>query len=439
MILYFIKVCLVSASLFLIYRLFLKKRTPITFNRFFLLIILLVSALIPTLDFSIVIPEDQAIFYEGSKAIFELEERAKLTEVNIENKSTALDWSIGVSFLYFFISFLLFIRFILVGSRLFSKRLTKGEPQQGMRVFYHENKGIYSFFNRIYLPIQQANIDSTIWQHEKAHYRQLHSIDNILAEMYLIIFWLNPISWFIGRDIKENHEFLADQKVVKDYDALQYMKTILQQCQEQKSTALYSSFSYLSIKNRIKMLQTPSKHPIKQFLLVSIGLILSGSLIALFSFKPAQINKKINNQVSTNFGVDLFKRPVGLPINPKHVEKVSSGFGVRIHPVTKTKKMHTGVDLIAAKGTEILTIGDGKVLKAEYSEGYGYHIVIQHNMKYKSMYAHLKSLNVKEGDFVKIGDVIGIIGNSGKSLGTHLHFELHEFDQKVDPDIKIDC
>ena len=75
----------------------------------------------------------------------------------------------------------------------------------------------------------------------------------------------------------------------------------------------------------------------------------------------------------------------------------------------------------------------GKVVKAEYSEGYGNHIVIQHNEKYSTKYAHMKSLAVKVGDEVEAGSTIGVIGTTGRSMSIHLHFEVLENGSAVNP------
>jgi len=104
--------------------------------------------------------------------------------------------------------------------------------------------------------------------------------------------------------------------------------------------------------------------------------------------------------------------------------EVTSGFGMRMHPIKKVKKMHKGVDFKAPMGTPVQATSDGKIVKAEYHKGYGNHIVIQHDEHYKSLYAQLSRMDVKVGQEVKKGDIIGAVGSSGMSTGPHLHYEV---------------
>src|SRR5690606_17261973 len=108
------------------------------------------------------------------------------------------------------------------------------------------------------------------------------------------------------------------------------------------------------------------------------------------------------------------------------------GYGWRIDPVYKTRRMHWGMDFTAPVGTEVYSTGDGVVEELEIkSWGYGKSIVIDHGYGYKTRYAHLSAFKVKKGDKVKRGDLIGLIGNSGKSTGPHLHYEVEHNGQKI--------
>jgi len=113
-------------------------------------------------------------------------------------------------------------------------------------------------------------------------------------------------------------------------------------------------------------------------------------------------------------------------INPLNGDfEISSAFGMRMHPIQKTKKMHKGVDFKAPAGTAVVATSDGVVVTAKYSEkGYGIHIVIKHDDHYKTLYSQLSRMDVKEGDRVKKDQVIGAVGSSGASTGPHLHYEV---------------
>lgn len=113
---------------------------------------------------------------------------------------------------------------------------------------------------------------------------------------------------------------------------------------------------------------------------------------------------------------------------------LSSPFGFRNDPVYGGTRFHSGQDFAADRGTPVYASGDGVVEKAECKfTGYGNEIVINHGYGYKSRYAHLNTMEVAEGMKVHRGERIGTIGNSGKSTGTHLHYEIEYRDNKVDP------
>ncbi|MGB3618048.1 MAG: peptidoglycan DD-metalloendopeptidase family protein [Catalinimonas sp.] len=113
--------------------------------------------------------------------------------------------------------------------------------------------------------------------------------------------------------------------------------------------------------------------------------------------------------------------------------RVGSGFGKRIDPVYKTIKMHGGVDFAAPTGTKIYATGDGVVKKARYNGGYGKCVELDHGFGYKSLYGHMSKIMVKPGQRVKRGDVIGLVGSTGKSTGPHLHYEILKNNTRINP------
>jgi murein DD-endopeptidase MepM/ murein hydrolase activator NlpD len=126
--------------------------------------------------------------------------------------------------------------------------------------------------------------------------------------------------------------------------------------------------------------------------------------------------------------------PAIMPISNKDLTRTASGYGWRIHPIYKIKKMHEGMDFTAPTGTEIYATGDGVVETARSSlRGYGKRIVIDHGYGYKTRYAHLQAYNVRRGQKVKRGDVIGYVGSTGLSTAPHLHYEVEKDGKKVNP------
>ena len=117
--------------------------------------------------------------------------------------------------------------------------------------------------------------------------------------------------------------------------------------------------------------------------------------------------------------------------------EISSKFGWRTNPVTQRKEFHTGIDLRAPIGTPILAPADGVIKSISYNQGRGYGNIISlgHNYGFESYYAHLQNKPVvKEGQFVKKGDLIAYSGNSGMSTGPHLHYEVHFIGRTLDPE-----
>ncbi|MDX1651379.1 MAG: M23 family metallopeptidase [Brumimicrobium sp.] len=130
----------------------------------------------------------------------------------------------------------------------------------------------------------------------------------------------------------------------------------------------------------------------------------------------------------------LASLPAIQPVNNKELRRMASGYGWRVDPIYGTRRMHWGLDFTAEIGTEIYATGDGVVETVESNSwGYGREIVINHGFGYKTRYAHLSEFKVKVGQRVKRGDLIGLMGSSGKSTGPHLHYEVEKDGQKVNP------
>ncbi|MBR4151236.1 MAG: peptidoglycan DD-metalloendopeptidase family protein, partial [Firmicutes bacterium] len=104
--------------------------------------------------------------------------------------------------------------------------------------------------------------------------------------------------------------------------------------------------------------------------------------------------------------------------------RVTSPFGNRLHPILKVYKLHTGIDIGAPNGTNILAANDGTVISAGYNNSYGYMVMLDHGGGIVTLYAHCSKLLVSKGDAVARGQVIALVGSTGMSTGPHLHFEV---------------
>lgn len=136
----------------------------------------------------------------------------------------------------------------------------------------------------------------------------------------------------------------------------------------------------------------------------------------------------------TEKGIALKKTLDRKPMEFKKA-RISSRFGKRFHPILKQYRTHSGVDYAAPMGTKVYASGDGTVVSSKWVNGYGNYITIRHNSEYSTGYAHLKSFakGIRPGVRVKQGQVIAYVGNTGRSTGPHLHFEVIKNGRKVDP------
>lgn len=172
------------------------------------------------------------------------------------------------------------------------------------------------------------------------------------------------------------------------------------------------------------------------------------------SMDNAQIAEGINNALSTvynrmavqersykeiegmirNKEKLLASTPAIQPISNRTLNRLSSGFGYRIDPLYKTVKFHPGLDFSAPQGTPIYATADGVVRTAgNLGNGYGNHVVISHGYSYSTLYGHMYRIKAKKGQRVKRGEIIGYVGNSGKSTGAHLHYEVIKGKKHLDP------
>jgi murein DD-endopeptidase MepM/ murein hydrolase activator NlpD len=126
--------------------------------------------------------------------------------------------------------------------------------------------------------------------------------------------------------------------------------------------------------------------------------------------------------------------PAIQPVSNGDLKRVASGFGYRIDPVYKTVKFHAGLDFSAPQGTPIYATANGVTKVAgNLGNGYGNHVVINHGYGYETLYGHMFKVKVRPGERIKRGEIIGWVGNTGKSTGPHCHYEVHKNGRKLDP------
>jgi hypothetical protein len=116
--------------------------------------------------------------------------------------------------------------------------------------------------------------------------------------------------------------------------------------------------------------------------------------------------------------------PAIQPVLNKDLKRTASGYGMRIDPIYHIPKFHSGMDFVAVAGTDIYATGNGVVIYAAWKQGYGNCVIIDHGYDYKTLYGHIEKYKVKVGQKVSRGEIIATVGNTGKSTGSHLHYEV---------------
>ena len=412
----------------------------LNFKRFYLLAAVVLALVVPLLS-------DYLYFFSSNSMVsyIDLElvnsqinsfqyEALKIGNLKVSDSETIHLWY----WIYLIVTAFFVIRY---GANLYHiLKLThrKGPRINGMQsILIREESNPFSFFNYVFINENEfaklAN-NHAILSHEKAHALQKHSIDLVFIGFVKAVFWFNPILLAFKKAMQDNHEYLADNYACKQLiDRNAYLLEIMNYIKTKKNlNPLSSHFAHQIIKKRIQMIQEKKPKTMKKALTISFSIATTFALLTVFSFTiketdlPSTIGTAIHKTTDRH-------TPSILPMPKSAITKISSAFGMRHNPFLKSKQMHKGIDIVAPKGTAIVATADGKVYYAGFSQGYGNHIKIKHGDTYETMYAHLDKLEVKSGELVKKGERIGLIGNTGKSVKTHLHYEVEKEDKKVDP------
>ncbi|NTU68042.1 MAG: M23 family metallopeptidase [Chlorobiaceae bacterium] len=147
-----------------------------------------------------------------------------------------------------------------------------------------------------------------------------------------------------------------------------------------------------------------------------------------------QIDRENKQQIRTKSPAGREKSIVGTRPSIKPIEGlVSSGFGLRMHPIHKRMIFHAGTDFSAPVGTKVMATADGTVMFSGFDTGYGKKVILDHGNGYQTIYAHLSKAVIRQGQHVRCGDIIAFSGNTGLSTGPHLHYEVRKNNTVVNP------
>lgn len=447
------------------YRVLFHLHLPHTWNRWLLIGGLVGSFTLPLFSVTVEIPyaispdwkELNETVSQFSPTVEELSMvsviAGKAESIEREKESAIISfWEIGFM-IYLFIGFWFAFRFSNGLSEIF-KRIQNsiGEKRKSYFLLKQMNGGPpSSFFSFILIDDSFDELNSLaqeqIIAHELIHIEEKHSWDILFIELIQVIQWFNPFVHFYKKTIQEIHEYIADEKTTQVFNKYEYSRLLVNLKGNIPTLALVNGFAKSLISNRIQMLMNPSDPSRgRKYWILPIVLILTGIFSCDFSFeqKPLATTSMLKaDSLAAPIETPFSKKeeivnyiPVIKPINAK----VDVAFGMRMHPIMKYRRMHTGVDFIVPTGTPVHATADGIVKIAGTEKGgYGVQIQLVHysgkgEFRFQTKYAHLLSAEVKEGQSVKQGDVIGFSGNSGLSRGPHLHYEVIDKTRKVDPE-----
>lgn len=163
------------------------------------------------------------------------------------------------------------------------------------------------------------------------------------------------------------------------------------------------------------------------------------TLLSLAQQRGSQLTDQLQQEVSPaledTLAAEAHRKaafPDGLPLHTDF--RVSSEFGVRSNPFGRRNyEMHNGIDFVAPYGTPIHATANGTVTRAQNIGGLGKHVIIDHGYNYETLYAHMSELKVTEGQTIRRGEIVGLLGNTGRSSGPHLHYEVHRGQKPLNP------
>jgi murein DD-endopeptidase MepM/ murein hydrolase activator NlpD len=431
---YLLKVHLAIALFYLVYRLVLSKNTTHKAKRFYLLSSLLFALCLPFINLSLDFENNTEQSIESSyfSGYEELTSIQFLPTAETFAPLTNID-GFSISFIvYLVISMILFCYTLFDLIKIMkSVRQNRKDRIGKLKLIVKEDyKSPSSFFNFIFIKTSKNFRNTPEYFHELAHVKQLHSIDRLLIEVLFPLFWINPFIYLFKKSMIEVHEHLADKEVLNSgVEASDYQKYLFLKLKSDQFLKLASNFNYSLTKKRIAMISMNiSKR--KSFVRVIIGLVFITGIFVFYGFNNQHISTPVS-EVYNRYSNSLKRKvPSILPLKPGGQYFLGAEYGFRKHPILGYLRKHNGIDITADRGTEVIATANGIVSRADYAGGYGNCVRIEHSKKFETRYAHLQGFNVRAGEKVKRGDVIGFVGATGLSTSPHLHYEVLDISGK---------
>ena len=315
------------------------------------------------------------------------------------------------------------------------------------------------------LPVGDAQFQLVL-AHELVHIRRKDCLRKLLLTVCLCLYWWNPLVWLMVWLANRDMELACDEAVLRALGPdcrKAYALTLLDMAQRNpKSAPLCSGFAKSGTEERIRAILSFKRIPAWVGICVAILFVLTASVFTTQAVSPSAIPEmepavqeevpEENVAVSVPVSEPLPTTPPIMPEQETESEtqtrseapayifpledtsaEVTNPYGWQVHPVTKQKSLHSGVDLAADYGTNVLAVADGTVLDCSYDAAFGYILTLEHENGVQTQYAHLSEFLVNAGAEVRQGQIIAKTGDSGWTTGPHLHLGVLIDGEAVDP------
>jgi len=326
---FLVKSTISLSILLVVYHLFLQKEKMFRFNRYFLLVSLLFSIGVSFISFEI--QQDIPIAYNNVIKFQTLTANTLPIQEEVTGINTVEQTNYWLSLLwitYVAITLILSYRFIQNIYRITSKaKVSKIIVHQNIRmVLLSEETLPYSFWNSIYInqnDFENGLIEQELFTHEIAHVKQKHTLDVIFIEILKTLFWFNPIFIFYKKAMQLNHEFLADENVIRAHnDVCLYQKLLLNKLSTSQPIYLASNFNFLSTKKRLIMM-TKITSKTRTLVMKSFAVLGILTLFLLFAFKPLPLGSKKTIVIDAGHGGEDTGAQIGAEQEKKIVENIA--------------------------------------------------------------------------------------------------------------------
>lgn len=257
--------------------------------------------------------------------------------------------------------------------------------------------------------------------HEQSHLRHHHSADILLLQLFIIFHWFNPFVWMLRSELLDIHEYQADEDVINQgINATQYQLLLVKKAVGGRLYILTNGFCRSKLKKRIKMMLKKRTNRMVQMRALLFVPLVAGAIYAFATTDPTTVAVAASVEQNSTWAYPVPNSTFAHPYGERQGRK------------------HVGIDLKADAGSEIKAAFDGVVISSGSNRSYGKQVIVRHDNGLETVYAHNSKNLVKKGDKVKAGDVIALVGNTGRTTASCCHFEIRKDGQAIDPETIFD-